>query len=268
MALWGGRFTQAADTRFKDFNDSLRFDYTGAGSAARPFSQRALVKVANFYVTTTRADFNAQNIEPLDKYEELSGSVVLPAGQDALPTACLTLKPGYKYDWDWSASSSGTDVYFLHLSNAQFHRMGVGALENIPDWSAGAFVAGDVVRVAGSYKYYECVKSHDSLVAPDDNSVNWMPYGRITFPLSIKLDGVKSGRNLITNPAALGGLQWWFGDNDSLGFKTLYVRMNSAPVDPGSSLGRVKAEFFDNYVDQFEQLMFNAEFDASPYTWR
>ncbi len=27
MALWGGRFTQAADTRFKRFNDSLRFDY-------------------------------------------------------------------------------------------------------------------------------------------------------------------------------------------------------------------------------------------------
>ncbi|MFV0449252.1 MAG: argininosuccinate lyase [Vibrio sp.] len=27
MALWGGRFTQAADTRFKEFNDSLRFDY-------------------------------------------------------------------------------------------------------------------------------------------------------------------------------------------------------------------------------------------------
>ncbi len=32
MALWGGRFTQAADQRFKQFNDSLRFDYrTGAG---------------------------------------------------------------------------------------------------------------------------------------------------------------------------------------------------------------------------------------------
>ncbi|ENM5761125.1 argininosuccinate lyase [Vibrio mimicus] len=27
MALWGGRFTQAADSRFKAFNDSLRFDY-------------------------------------------------------------------------------------------------------------------------------------------------------------------------------------------------------------------------------------------------
>lgn len=27
MALWGGRFTQAADKRFKAFNDSLRFDY-------------------------------------------------------------------------------------------------------------------------------------------------------------------------------------------------------------------------------------------------
>ncbi len=25
--LWGGRFTQAADQRFKQFNDSLRFDY-------------------------------------------------------------------------------------------------------------------------------------------------------------------------------------------------------------------------------------------------
>lgn len=27
MALWGGRFTQAADQRFKQFNDSLAFDY-------------------------------------------------------------------------------------------------------------------------------------------------------------------------------------------------------------------------------------------------
>ncbi|MFB5174491.1 argininosuccinate lyase [Erwinia amylovora] len=27
MALWGGRFTQPADQRFKQFNDSLRFDY-------------------------------------------------------------------------------------------------------------------------------------------------------------------------------------------------------------------------------------------------
>ncbi|MGC0897557.1 argininosuccinate lyase [Pantoea agglomerans] len=27
MALWGGRFIQAADQRFKQFNDSLRFDY-------------------------------------------------------------------------------------------------------------------------------------------------------------------------------------------------------------------------------------------------
>ncbi|RCU45096.1 MULTISPECIES: argininosuccinate lyase [Corallincola] len=27
MALWGGRFSQAADSRFKEFNDSLKFDY-------------------------------------------------------------------------------------------------------------------------------------------------------------------------------------------------------------------------------------------------
>ncbi|WMC10758.1 argininosuccinate lyase [Oceanimonas pelagia] len=47
MALWGGRFTQAADTRFKQFNDSLRFDYRLAeqdivGSVAW---SRALAKV-------------------------------------------------------------------------------------------------------------------------------------------------------------------------------------------------------------------------------
>ncbi len=27
MALWGGRFKQEADAKFKFFNDSLRFDY-------------------------------------------------------------------------------------------------------------------------------------------------------------------------------------------------------------------------------------------------
>ncbi|MGS9097532.1 lyase family protein, partial [Salmonella enterica subsp. enterica serovar Infantis] len=27
MALWGGRFTQAAHQRFKQFNDSLSYDY-------------------------------------------------------------------------------------------------------------------------------------------------------------------------------------------------------------------------------------------------
>ncbi len=47
MALWGGRFTQAADQRFKQFNDSLRFDYRLAeqdivGSVAR---SKALVTV-------------------------------------------------------------------------------------------------------------------------------------------------------------------------------------------------------------------------------
>ncbi|GAA4502647.1 argininosuccinate lyase [Pseudaeromonas paramecii] len=47
MALWGGRFSQAADTRFKQFNDSLPFDYRLAeqdvlGSISW---SRALVKV-------------------------------------------------------------------------------------------------------------------------------------------------------------------------------------------------------------------------------
>lgn len=47
MALWGGRFSQAADTRFKQYNDSLPFDYRLAeqdvlGSISW---SRALVKV-------------------------------------------------------------------------------------------------------------------------------------------------------------------------------------------------------------------------------
>ena len=47
MALWGGRFSQGADSRFKQFNDSLRFDYRLAeqdiqGSMAWA---KALVKV-------------------------------------------------------------------------------------------------------------------------------------------------------------------------------------------------------------------------------
>ncbi|PSJ41129.1 argininosuccinate lyase [Zobellella taiwanensis] len=47
MALWGGRFSQAADAKFKQFNDSLRFDYRLAeqdivGSIAW---SRALAKV-------------------------------------------------------------------------------------------------------------------------------------------------------------------------------------------------------------------------------
>ena len=47
MALWGGRFTQAADKRFKDFNDSLRFDFRLAEQdiAGSIGWSKALVKV-------------------------------------------------------------------------------------------------------------------------------------------------------------------------------------------------------------------------------
>ena len=53
MALWGGRFSQAADQRFKQFNDSLRFDYRLAeqdiiGSVAW---SKALVTVRVFTAT-------------------------------------------------------------------------------------------------------------------------------------------------------------------------------------------------------------------------
>jgi len=56
MALWGGRFSQAADTRFKQFNDSLPFDYRLAeqdvlGSISW---SRALVKVGVLTVEEQR----------------------------------------------------------------------------------------------------------------------------------------------------------------------------------------------------------------------
>ena len=51
MALWGGRFTQAADQRFKQFNDSLRFDYRLAeqdivGSVAWSKALKATPKIS------------------------------------------------------------------------------------------------------------------------------------------------------------------------------------------------------------------------------
>lgn len=65
MALWGGRFSQAADQRFKQFNDSLRFDYRLAeqdiiGSLAW---SRALVTVGVLTVAEQRA--LAQALETL-----------------------------------------------------------------------------------------------------------------------------------------------------------------------------------------------------------
>ena len=51
MALWGGRFTQDSDARFKHFNDSLVFDYRlfhedveGSRCLSLSFSYRRRIK--------------------------------------------------------------------------------------------------------------------------------------------------------------------------------------------------------------------------------
>ena len=56
MALWGGRFTQAADQRFKQFNDSLRFVteggkvvYGGGGIMPDIFVPIDTVGVTDYY---------------------------------------------------------------------------------------------------------------------------------------------------------------------------------------------------------------------------
>ncbi|CAJ0993636.1 Argininosuccinate lyase [Sodalis praecaptivus] len=64
MALWGGRFSQAADQRFKSFNDSLRFDYRLAeqdivGSVAW---SRALVTVGVLSETEQKQLEDALNV--------------------------------------------------------------------------------------------------------------------------------------------------------------------------------------------------------------
>ncbi|MGL9724606.1 argininosuccinate lyase [Sodalis sp. (in: enterobacteria)] len=64
MALWGGRFSQAADQRFKSFNDSLRFDYRLAeqdivGSVAW---SRALVTVGLLSETEQQQLEDALNV--------------------------------------------------------------------------------------------------------------------------------------------------------------------------------------------------------------
>lgn len=64
MALWGGRFSQAADHRFKSFNDSLRFDYRLAeqdivGSVAW---SRALVTVGVLSETEQQQLEDALNV--------------------------------------------------------------------------------------------------------------------------------------------------------------------------------------------------------------
>lgn len=255
-------------TNNERFKASLIFDYTGAGASARPFAQRSLTKIATFAATRTSIDLQAQNFDPSTAWEEFSSSVTMASGQDAIPTAFLTLFAGYKYDWDWTASSSGTDVYYLHLSNTQYYKLGAGSLVSVGTWaSSTAYAVGDVVQESGTKRYWECMVAHTSTASPpDDSDANWRPYGRVTFPHKIQLDSTDLTRSNIADPSSLTGNQWWFGDNDSLGFKTVYVRMNGAPADPGSSSGRVKMQSYDMNLDLYEQLLAHVVADAEVYS--
>lgn len=89
MALWGGRFSQGADSRFKQFNDSLRFDYRLAeqdiqGSMAWA---KALVKVG---VLTADEQGKLQQA-----MEVLLASVQQIPAESSIPTP-KTFTPGSK----------------------------------------------------------------------------------------------------------------------------------------------------------------------------
>lgn len=246
------------------FQAPLRFDYQGAGSSARPFAQRSLTKIALFYATRNRADFQAQNIEPAitTSMQDFSVPAVIPGGQDAIGTGFLTLFGGYKYDWSWVLSSQGSGVYYLCLSNTQYYKNGGGALINLNAWAASTpYTVGDVVRVTGSLRFYECMVAHTSdIAAPNDTDVRWRPYGRITYPTKLLLDGsVEVTRTDIADPAAMPNVSWYFGDKDLLGFSTLYVKLGGTL--PGS-VGRVRAQSYDQYLALYENLLCQAVFDA------
>lgn len=231
---------------------SLRWDYTGAGASARPYAQRSVSRVAPFTVTPTAVDFNMQNLDPAEAWEDFSVSRTVATGQDVLGSAFLSLEQGRTYPWDWIASSVGTDVYYLALDTSGYTA-----------WAAGQSVApGDLRLVTGSRRVYQCAAAHVTDTAPTDADARWKPFGRISMPLKLQMDGVESTRANIADPSTMGGLQWYFGDKDNLGFKTLYVRMNSAPVDPGSAAGRLKAQSYDQFVDQFEEVFFQATASA------
>ncbi|MFA3780455.1 argininosuccinate lyase [Yersinia sp. 1652 StPb PI] len=77
MALWGGRFSQAADQRFKQFNDSLRFDYRLAeqdiiGSVAW---SKALVTVG--VLTATEQQQLEQALDALQKEVQADPQAIL-----------------------------------------------------------------------------------------------------------------------------------------------------------------------------------------------
>lgn len=112
MALWGGRFTQAADQRFKQFNDSLRFDYRLAeqdivGSVAwskalvtvgvlTADEQRQLEEALNVLLEEVRA--NPQQIlqsdaEDIHSWVEVSSSTKWVSWvKSCTPDAAVTIK--------------------------------------------------------------------------------------------------------------------------------------------------------------------------------
>jgi argininosuccinate lyase len=83
MALWGGRFSQAADQRFKQLNDSLRFDYRLAeqdivGSVAW---SKALVTV-NVLTATEQQQLEDALACYLKKYKPIQQAIVSSDAED------------------------------------------------------------------------------------------------------------------------------------------------------------------------------------------
>ncbi|MDR0219701.1 MAG: argininosuccinate lyase [Enterobacteriaceae bacterium] len=102
MALWGGRFSQEADQQFKQFNDSLRFDYRLAeqdimGSVAwskalvtvgvlTPEEQQKLALALNALLDEVRSDPNAvlqrgaENRDAEDIHSWVEGQLIAKVG--------------------------------------------------------------------------------------------------------------------------------------------------------------------------------------------
>lgn len=245
-------------------NRRSSFLYTGLatyGSTQRAYASRGNCRTAFDMITLDAVTINMHSRTDIeDKFEEFSTRRIVQSGQDVSPSGFLSLEFLDDLWWQWTPSvvpGLAGQNYYLALDSTKYTA-----------WSAGDYVVGDVCRAPSSLRVYACVRDHTSGSAPTDSDLNWRPLGRISQPRSVMMDGVESPNSNMVAPASMGGLNWWFGNVDNLGFETLYVCMNGTvggSYSPGYQAGRLKAMANDSSLELYETIFTHVIVDAEFY---
>lgn len=260
--------TVDASEGFGDLNTrrqaALKFDYTGAGASDRVYSRRSLVEIQIFGVTQssiqTNCAFRDPNTtgSPYAAYENFSTTRVIGSGQDDLGSSFPQLHLGTTYAWDWFASGSGTDVYYLAIADGSHTDLSISA----------SLTAGTPYHVPGSRIYVECVTAHtcDTTSSAVLTDPRFRPFGQVEMPHRLLMDGstVLDDENL-ADPASMTAGQWAFTDDDGLGFQTIYCRMASGAADPGSAADRLKALSYSNQPSLQDEVLFQVSAGVDRY---